>query len=156
MRDDEMNVEPGLSLCRLRMGEELFGIETSAVREALHPCELCAVPRAPKFIAGVLAYRGDVLVAVSLRALLGMEPEADALSAVVLRDRESGEKYALLVDDLLDVVEVYGSAWEPNPATLDERRRLLYSGAYRTAGAPIIRLEPEHVQPSRLMRNFEN
>jgi purine-binding chemotaxis protein CheW len=154
MRDD-MNVEQGFSLCRLRTGEDIFGIETFTVCEMLRQCELCAVPLAPKFIAGVLAYRGEVLVAVSFRALLGMEPDVEAPCAVVLRDGESGEKFALLVDDLLDVVQVSGSAWEPNPAMLDERRSSLFSGAYRTAGAPLIRLAPEHMQPSWLMQNFE-
>jgi len=156
MLDDGIDVEHEFSLCRLRIGEEFFGIETSSVREALHQCELRVVPRAPKFIAGVLAYRGDVLLAVSLRVLLGMEAGVETPGAVVLRDGGSGEKFALLVDDLLDVVQVAGSAWEPNPATLDECRSLLFSGAYRTAGAPIIQLEPERVQPSRLMQNFEN
>ena len=155
-RSDEIDVEHEISLCRLRIGEDFFGIETSAVCEALYQCELRVVPRAPKFIAGVLAYRGDVLVAVSLRVLLGMEPGVEPPGAVVLRDGVSGEKFALLVDDLLDVVQVAGSAWEPNPATLDERDSLLFSGAYRSAGFPIIKLEPECVQPSRLMQNFES
>jgi purine-binding chemotaxis protein CheW len=147
----ERELEGGLSLCTLRTGEDVFGIETGEVREALNRCEVRAVPLAPKFVAGVLAYRGDVLLAVSFRALLGMPPDHRANCAVVLQDEANEELFALLVDELLDVVQVDGSAWEPNPATFDEARSRLFSGLYRTAGAPLVRLGPKQVQPSWLI-----
>jgi len=150
---EEKEVEAGLSLCTLRTGEDLFGIETSAVREALYQCELRQVPLAPQFVAGVLAYRGEVLLAVSFRALLGLPANTETCCAIVLEDKESGEPFALLIDELLDVVQVAASAWEPNPATLDERRSGLFSGVYRSAGAPLVRLQPERLQPSWLTRN---
>jgi len=153
---DELSQDCVLSLCRFRTGDDLFGIETSAVREALNRCEVRHVPRAPKFVAGVLAYRGEVLLAVSLRVLLGFAPGAEPSSAVVLRDTETGEYFALLLDQLLDIAPVAENAWERNPAALDERRSLLFLGAYRVPGAPLVRLEPRHLQPSWLMEHFDN
>jgi len=150
---EEKDVEAGLSLCTLRTGEDLFGIETSAVREALYQCEVRQVPLAPQFVAGVLAYRGEVLLAVSFRALLGLPANEATCGAIVLEDGESGELFALLIDELLDVVQVADSAWEPNPATLDERRSGVFSGVYRSTGAPLVRLQTERLQPSLLMRN---
>jgi purine-binding chemotaxis protein CheW len=143
-----------LSLCTLRTGEDFFGIETSAVREALCQCEVREVPLAPKFVAGVLAYRGDILLAVSFHAVLGLTPDPSSCSAIVLQDSETGEAFALLIDELLDVVRADNAAWEPNPATLDERRSRLFSGVYRTSEKPLIRLDAQHIQPSWLMRNF--
>ena len=150
---EEKETEAGVSLCTLRTGEDLFGIETGAVREALYRCEVSKVPLAPPFVAGVLAYRGEVLLAVSFRALLGLVPSSGGCSAIVLQDSESGEMFALLIDELLDVVQAKDSAWEPNPATLDERRGLLFSGVYRSAGASLVRLQTERLQPSLLLQN---
>jgi len=149
---EELDQESGLSLCRFRIGNDVFGMETSVVQEALDSCELREVPRAPKFVAGVVAYRGEVLLAISFRALLGISEQTRVSSAVVLRDTETGELFALLLDELLDVVEIADNVWEPNPATLDERHDHLFSGVYRISDAPVVRLEPERLQPSRLMR----
>ena len=153
---DALDRERSLNLCCFRTGDDMFGIDTFAVREVLGRCELHEVPLAPKFVAGVLAYRGEVLLAVSFRALLGLPPHAEASSAVVLRDTETGELFALLLDELLEVVKVRDNTWEPNPATLDECCSLLFSGVYRTPGSPLVRLEPERVQPSWLTRHLDS
>jgi purine-binding chemotaxis protein CheW len=152
---EQKEVEGGVSLCTLRTGDDVFGIETAVVREALYQCEVRAVPLAPKFVAGVLAYRGEVLLALSFRAMLGLAPKSAPFSAIVMQDSETGEPFALLIDELLDVVQAGKDAWEPNPATLDERRQLLFAGAYRRDGAPLIRLESEQLQPSSLMRSMD-
>lgn len=143
----------GVSLCLVRTGGETFGLETLAVREALYQCDVHKVPLAPPFVAGIVAYRGDILLAVSLRALLGLEANPQGTCAVVLSDVETGELFALLTDELQDVAEVDSGSWEPNPQTLDRVRGDLYRGAYRTAGAPVVRLEARDVQPSWLMRH---
>jgi len=142
-------------LCTLRVGREVFGIETSEVHEVLGKARPQAVPRAPKFVAGVLAYRGEVLLAVSLPALLGQAAGEGVASAVVMKDTESGETFALLVTSVSDVLEVDAELWEANPATLDERRKALFSGVYRMEQSHVVRLEPERLQPSRLAKMFE-
>ncbi len=153
---DALDRERGHNLCCFRTGDDMFGIATFAVREVLGHCELHEVPLAPKFVAGMLAYRGEVLLAVSFRTLLGLAPRTEASSAVVLQDTETCELFALLLDELLDVVRVADNAWEPNPATLDDRSSLLFAGLYRMPGAPLVLLEPERVQPSSLMRHLDS
>ena len=77
------------------------------------------------------------------------------MSAVVMRDTESGETFALLVNAVADVVEVEAEHWEPNPPTLDERRKALFSGLYRMETSHLVKLEAERLQPSRLAKIFE-
>jgi len=142
-------------LCTLRVGTELFGIDTANVLEILRRAQPQAVPRAPSFVAGVLAYRGEVLLAISLPALLGQPPAPGVASAVVMKDSESGEVFALLVDAVADVLEVATHLWEPNPPTLDDRRKEIYCGVYRMEHSHVVRLEPERLQPSRLATIFD-
>jgi purine-binding chemotaxis protein CheW len=153
---DKLEDNSLLGLCRFRSGDDLFGIDAFAVLEVVDGCEVRKVPRAPKFVVGVLAYRGEVLLAVSLRVLLGLAPGVEASSAMVLRDTQTGELFALLVDQLLDVVTVADDVWEPNPATLDDRLGLLFSGVYRAPGSSLVRLDPQHLQPSWLMQPLDS
>ena len=66
----------GVSLCSLCAGSGLYGIDTTQIRKVLGHTTPQRVPLAPEYIAGVVPYRGEVLTAVSLRVLLGLEHEA--------------------------------------------------------------------------------
>jgi purine-binding chemotaxis protein CheW len=144
-----------VKLCSLCVGMQSFGVETSEVQEVLGRVRPQLVPRAPKFVAGVIAYRGEVLTAVSLPALLGLPKGEEPLVAVVMRNDEMREQFALLVDSFADVVEVEQELWEPNPAVLDESKKALYSGVYRMESATMVRLESDKLQPSRLLKIAE-
>jgi purine-binding chemotaxis protein CheW len=139
------------SVCVLGVAGETFGINSVSVQEAMVQCSLRSVPLAPSFVAGVLMHRGDILLAVSLRSLLGMEKCSAKQSAVVMRDDQSGESFALLVDELVDVMLVDQQDWEPNPATLAQCWMDVCSGAYRTEHATLPVVMPEAVQPTRLL-----
>ena len=66
-----------VSLCSLRAGTGLYGVDTPQIREVLGPSVPQRVPLAPEYIAGVVPYRGEVLTTVSFRALLGLERGAE-------------------------------------------------------------------------------
>ena len=40
--------------------------------------------------------------------------------------------------------------YEPNPSTLDERRRSLFAGAYKLKDSLLVMLDPERLDPMRL------
>jgi len=137
-------------LCSLSSGREVFGIDSAEVCEVLGNTRVHAVPRAPDFVAGVIPYRGEVLLALSLPVLLGQRECTATPRALVMKDTETGETFALLVGMVADVIEVNEEMWEPNPATLDERRKALFSGMYRVEDTTIVWLEPKRLQPSQL------
>lgn len=139
-----------MRLCSLRAGREVFGIDSAEVCEVLGKTRVQTVPRAPEFVAGVIPYRGEVLLALSLPVLLGQKEQSATPCALVMKDSETGESFALLVGAVADVIEVNEEMWEPNPATLDERRKALFSGMYRGEDATIVWLEPKRLQPSQL------
>jgi len=91
---DEMQEENDVvSLCSLYAGEETFGIDTRKIREVLGERTLQSVPMSPVFIAGVVPYRGEVLTAVNLRALLGMEAHSGDCCVLVMEDDEGAERF---------------------------------------------------------------
>jgi len=138
------------SLCSLRAGLGVFGIETRQIREVLGKTAPQRVPLAPDYIAGVVPYRGEVLTAVSLRSLLGLERSSGASCVLVLDDEADGERFGLMVDGVGGVVTMGRDALEANPSALDARSMALFDGAYRMDSGLMVRLEPGRLRPSRL------
>jgi purine-binding chemotaxis protein CheW len=105
---------------------------------------------APAFVAGVVPYRGDVLTAVSFRALLGL-PESHEIGCVlVLEDDEGQERFGLTVDSVGGVVTVNSRMLEDNPCTLEPRCKWLFDGAYKMSTGLMVQLDPQKLRPSRL------
>lgn len=142
--------DESISLCSMFAGNESFGIDTGKIREVLGKRELERVPMAPAFVAGVVPYRGDVLTAVSFRALLGLPESSEAGCVLVLEDDDGEERFGLMVDSVGGVVTVSGRMLEANPCTLEARCRWLFDGAYKMPTGLMVQLDPQKLRPSRL------
>jgi purine-binding chemotaxis protein CheW len=142
-----------ISMCSLRTGGDLFGIDTRRIREVLRRVEPQRVPMSPKFIAGVAPYRGEVLTTVSFRALLGLEDlpnPGHGSSCVMVFDEEGGERFGLMVDAMCGVVTMRPGDLEPSPAGLDARGLVLFDGACKMQQGLMVRLDPGRLEPTRL------
>ena len=105
-------------LVTFRVAEQWFGVPVLAVQEVLVAQRVARVPLAPREITGLLNLRGQIVTAINLhrRMELGTDPEGDPMNVVV---RDGEELFALVVDEVGDVVPVPGQAFESVPATLD-------------------------------------
>jgi purine-binding chemotaxis protein CheW len=135
-------------MCSVRLGETLFGVPITHILEIVGSSHPQPVPLAPSFVGGLVHYRGDVLTTVSLRQLLGLPPKEGSQDILVLES--SGGCFGLLVDSVGEVLTVSSAAYEPNPSTLDERRRYLFVGAYKLEKSLLVMLDPERLDPMRL------
>ncbi|HEY5056742.1 MAG TPA: chemotaxis protein CheW [Acidobacteriaceae bacterium] len=150
--EDLASAETTIHLCSVRAGEGLYGVDTRAIREVLGDAVPQRVPLAPHFMAGVLTYRGEVLVAVSLRTLLGLERRTGSHRVLVL-EQDEGERFGLVVDSVGGMVSAAGSAFENNPATLDARGEAIFDGVYRTEMGLMVRLDPRRLRPTELAQS---
>ena len=139
-----------MMLCVLRVGHTLFGIEASHICEVLGEMPSKLVPLAPKYIDGVVPYRGEVLTAISLRMLLGLETTRDTSCVLVLNDDEADERFGLVVDAVEGLMTVACDALEPNPSSLDEQSMFLFDGLYRTKSTLMVRLNTQQLRPARI------
>lgn len=137
-----------VEMCSVRLGSSLFGVPITHIQEIVGGARPQPVPLAPKFVGGLVHYRGDVLTTVSLRHLLGMPPKEGAQDILVLES--SGGCFGLLVDSVGEVLTVSSADHEPNPSILDERRRALFAGAYKLKDSLLVMLDPERLDPMRL------
>jgi purine-binding chemotaxis protein CheW len=141
-------------LCSLSVGGQMYGIDTRKIREVLGIRVVQRIPLAPKYIAGAVSYRGEVLTTVSLRALLGM-PTIAVETWVIVVDGEakrqgSAEQFGLMVDAVGGVTMVTRDLLRENPPALSETYRGLCCGAFRTPEGLLVELDPERLRPERL------
>ncbi|HEV2641533.1 MAG TPA: chemotaxis protein CheW [Candidatus Elarobacter sp.] len=102
-----------------RLGRQWFGVPVLDVQEVLVAQRVARVPLAPRDVRGFLNLRGQIVTAVDLHERLAVEPlDADTPMNVVVRDGD--ELFALIVDEVGDVVAVPADVVEPAPATLDD------------------------------------
>jgi purine-binding chemotaxis protein CheW len=132
-------------MCSVRVGQTLFGVPITHILEILGSTPAQPVPLAPGYVGGLVHYRGDVLTTVSLRQLLDLPP-TEKPSDILVFDGESG-CFGLLVDAVCDVLTVPSSDFEPNPPTLEGRRRQLFVGAYKLKEGLLVMLNPLQLDP---------
>lgn len=146
----EIDLRDTMSMCSLRAGAGLFGIETVQIREVLGTTSPQRVPLAPEYIAGVVPHRGEILTTVNFRVLLGLERRAGPGCVLVLDEEEGRDCFGLLVDGVGGVVTLARSALEANPSALDARSMALFDGVFRMPAGLMVHLDPQQLRPSRL------
>lgn len=115
----------------LTVADQLCGVPVLGVRDILGEHKITRIPLAPPEIAGSLNLRGRIVTAIDLRRRLKLpEPSADEPRMSVVAE-QGGELYALLVDQVSEVMSLKASAFERNPPTLPQAWAEFSSGIYR-------------------------
>jgi purine-binding chemotaxis protein CheW len=137
-------------VCSVRLDKGLFGIPIAHILEIVGGIRPQPVPRAPQFVGGLVHYRGDVLTTVSLRQLFDLPIRESPQDMLVVES--AGGCYGLLVDSVGEVLTVSYANFEANPSTINERRRTLLAGAYKLKDELMVMLDPEQLDPMRLVK----
>ncbi|MGZ3375993.1 MAG: chemotaxis protein CheW [Phenylobacterium sp.] len=129
----------------IRVGDQWFGVPVLRVQDVIADTAINRVPLAPPEVAGSLNLRGRIVTAIDLRRRLrmGEREEAEPCMSVIV-DR-LGELYALLVDDVGDVLWLSAATHEPTPVTTSAHWRALCDGLYRLEGKLLLVLNIEQV-----------
>lgn len=130
-----------IGLVTVHLGDALFGVPVLQVQDVVAEPPINRVPLAPPEVAGVLNLRGRIVTAIDMRRRLGLPArEGQRMSVIVER---AGELYALLVDDIGDVLWLNAADREDLPITLGEGWRALCAGLHRLDDALLLVLDVE-------------
>ncbi len=110
-----------------RLGDDEFGLPIEAVDEVARvPDQITRLPKAPKFLEGVVNLRGEVLPVVDQRRRFDMpkleQPEGRRLIVVRTEKHRAG----LIVDSVSEVLRSTVEAIEPAPDLTGEITRLVH------------------------------
>jgi purine-binding chemotaxis protein CheW len=128
-------------LVTLTVANQLCGIPVLAVRDVLGEQAITRIPLAPPEIAGSLNLRGRIVTAIDLRQRLRLPPAPLGQKRMSVVAEQSGELYALLVDQVSEVMSLDTAAFERNPPTLERNWAEYSTGIFRLEGRLLVMLD---------------
>jgi purine-binding chemotaxis protein CheW len=109
-----------------RLGPDEYALPIDAVEEIAHvPEQIRRVPRTPRFLEGVVSFRGSVLPVIDQRRRFDMPPAEHLKSRRLVVIRTDRHRAGLIVDAVADVLRITEDAVQPAPALTDDISRLV-------------------------------
>lgn len=118
-----------------------YGVPVDLVQETLGHQPRTFVPLAQPGVAGLVNLRGQVVLTVDLRPMLGLAPLAPGAEAMMVVVKVDGEAVSLLVDTVGEVLDVDESTFEAVPETLGAAMRALVVGVHKLDGKLLLLLD---------------
>ena len=116
--DANGSLEEGRAYVTLMLGDQLCGVPVLVVRDVLADQTIARIPLAPVEVAGNLNLRGRIVTAIDLRQRLRLPKREAGSKPMSIVTEHGNELYALLVDQVSEVVTLRPSDLEHNPPTL--------------------------------------
>ncbi len=140
--NDDILISDVVQLCGFRVDRDYYAISVLEVQEVIRKQNLTKIPCAPVFIKGLINLRGQIVTAFSLRTLFGLpEVETETYMNIIVKSGDS--LYALMVDEILDVMDISQKRFEKTPDNLDDKIRQYISGVYKLDGKLLSTLDLE-------------
>jgi purine-binding chemotaxis protein CheW len=102
-------------LVTFKLGKEEFGVDIMKVQEIIKIPPVTFVPRAPRFIEGVINLRGNVIPVISLKERFKMETSGSTNDARIIVIQVNGRTMGVMVDQVTEVIRIPEDAIEPPP-----------------------------------------
>lgn len=130
-QDNDDHKDDDATFVTLTVAEQLCGIPVLGVRDVLGEQTITRIPLASREIAGSLNLRGRIVTAIDLRRRLGLPDAPSGTPPMSVVAEQGGELYALLVDQVSEVMTLPLSSFEANPPTLPPHWSEFSAGIYR-------------------------
>jgi purine-binding chemotaxis protein CheW len=128
-------------LVTLTVAGQLCGVPVLAVRDVLAGQAITRIPLAPPEVAGSLNLRGRIVTAIDLRRRLGLPDAPPGAPRVSIVTEQGGELYALLVDQVAEVLTLPEADFEPMPPNLPSAWTTHATGVFRLADRLLVVLD---------------
>lgn len=129
------------------LGEQVFGMQITDVREIIQYRTMTTVPRMPAFVRGMINLRGSVVPVIDLHARFGLGEAAIGKKScnVIFDVVRGGERVelGLLVDAVSAVVTIAPDSLEPPPAFGAAVPRDFIAGLGRAGQGFVTLLDPD-------------
>jgi purine-binding chemotaxis protein CheW len=137
--------ENNIQLATFHLSNELFGIEVGRVQEIVRPQQMTPVPTAERTIRGLINLRGQIVTAIDLRRILGMNDteKVNEQMNMIVRFPEGSD--SLLVDRIGDVVEVAANHIDPPPSSMKGIDRRYVSGVCKLEKSLLVILDVDRL-----------
>lgn len=132
-----------IQYCTFYLDDGLYGIPILKLQEIVRYRDMMTVPLAPPEVAGLLNLRGQIVMAIDLRARMGLASRKIDNRPINLIVRSASDTISLLVDRIGDMVEVDSTMFDPTPPTVPSGIRDLVSGTYKLSNQLLVVIDPD-------------
>lgn len=141
----EALIQEAAQYMTFKLGDELFAINVSQVREVLELAQVTKVPTAPPYMRGVVNVRGKSIPVVDLRLKFGLSQTQETVhTRIVVMELELDGEQAIvggIADSVHEVIELDPSQINPPPSIAMRWRTELIRGMGRRGDDFIIILD---------------
>jgi purine-binding chemotaxis protein CheW len=134
-------------LIAFRVGKQEFCIDVMIVREIRGWTAATALPRAPRYVRGVINLRGAVLPIVELAVRLGLPSSEPTARNVIIVVQTGGQQIGLLVDAVSDILTATDSQIQPSPDVASDLVKSFVRGLLPVEGRMISLISLDQVLP---------
>ena len=106
-----------------RVGVEWYALPIACIEEISKVFDTTLVPKTAPFVVGIGNVRGRIMPVVDVATRLGISSHVRGRESRMLIVRHDDEPYALVVDEVRQVVGLSPDADEPVPETMSAARR---------------------------------
>ncbi len=133
------------NLIGFEVGDAVYGLDISCVREILRPLPMQSLPHAPKMVVGVIDHRGDVVPLIDLRIRFEAAPPSAASQPRWIIVERNEHLVGLVVDRVTEVFAIADAEERQVPELGDGSSRRGISGAYLFRGRLVFVVESDVV-----------
>ncbi len=110
-----MNVSETIQVVSFKLGSEEYGVDIAQVQEINRMVAITHVPRAPRFMEGVINLRGQLIPIIDLRTRFGMAREEHTKSTRIVVTEIGAKRVGMVVDSVSEVLRLDTDQIEPAP-----------------------------------------
>jgi purine-binding chemotaxis protein CheW len=118
----------------IKVGDDSFGLPVTRVQTIFRIGSVTKAPGGPPDIVGLVNLRGKIVTAVSLRRRLGLPAESGGTGSLAIGIEHRKEAFALLVDEVGDVLTLTTETAIAAPPHIGRRRAQFAAGYHRIGG----------------------
>jgi len=108
---DQRNEQTQLSgeivkVVSFHLGSEEYGVDIAQVQEIIRMVEITHVPKAPRFMEGVINLRGQLIPIIDLRTRFGMDRETHTKNTRIIVTEIATKRVGIIVDSVSEVINI--------------------------------------------------
>jgi purine-binding chemotaxis protein CheW len=101
-----------IQVVAFKIGSQEYGVDILSVQEIIKVLTITRVPRAGRFIEGVINLRGNVIPVFNLHKRFGVPPSEDKEEARIIVFQFDDTRAGIIVDGVSEVIRINGDAIE--------------------------------------------
>jgi len=112
--------QPAIAKCEkfvaFFLGRKLFCFPAETVSEVIHPLPVSPLPNARGFVAGIAAFKSEVMVVLDLKTLLKVEDTCleERPKLILLNTEANRTRFAIAIDAMHELITLTAGESEPD------------------------------------------